>query len=217
MKKSMFYTCDLFNSYSTCFYDIFLSNWSRGKQTLLVWVRNDRVGDETTGYETTGNPSSKLKTTYVFFRLDRERLPVHLQGSHQALCSSAFLSWKVAKQNVHAWKYRRVFRMKIQWTPHSKEKKAHKRPPKSPGLFSPLKIRNTPWKRKIMKSVTPIQCKRKSAIMVRKCYFPLLWCLAEINERNSSGRMEYSVCQATEHHSSAWSGIEKSELGICCG
>lgn len=131
-----------------------------------------------------------------FFRLDRERLPVHLQGSHQALCSSAFLSWKVAKQNVHAWKYRRVFRMKIQWTPHSKEKKAHKRPPKSPGLFSPLKIRNTPWRRKIMKSVTPIQCKRKSAIMVRKCYFPLLWCLAEINERNSSGKMEYSVCQS---------------------
>lgn len=67
MKKSMFYTCDLFNSYSICLYDIFLSNWSRGKQTLLVWVRNDRVGDETTGYETTGNPSSKLKTTYVFF------------------------------------------------------------------------------------------------------------------------------------------------------
>ena len=217
MKKSMFHTCDIFNSYSTCLYDIFLSNWSRGKQTLLVWVETTELGTRRLGTKRPVTPLVNSKQLMFFFRLDRERLPVHLQGSHQALCSSAFLSWKVAKQNVHAWKYRRVFRIEIQWTPHSKEKKAHKRPPKSPGLFSPLKIRNTPWKRKIMKSVTPIQCKRKSAIMVRKCYFPLLWCLAEINERNSSGRMEYSVCQATEHHSSAWSGIEKSELGICCG
>ena len=188
-------------------------------ENKLYWsgFETTELGTRRLGTKRPVTPLVNSKQLMFFFRLDRERLPVHLQGSHQALCSSAFLSWKVAKQNVHAWKYRRVFRMKIQWTPHSKEKKAHKRPPKSPGLFSPLKIRNTPWRRKIMKSVTPIQCKRKSAIMVRKCYFPLLWCLAEINERNSSGKMEYSVCQATEHHSSAWSGIEKSELCICCG
>lgn len=188
-------------------------------ENKLYWsgFETTELGTRRLGTKRPVTPLVNSKQLMFFFRLDRERLPVHLQGSHQALCSSAFLSWKVAKQNVHAWKYRRVFRMKIQWTPHSKEKKAHKRPPKSPGLFSPLKIRNTPWRRKIMKSVTPIQCKRKSAIMVRKCYFPLLWCLAEINERNSSGKMEYSVCQATEHHSSAWSGIEESELCICCG